>query len=212
MTKGKVNQNCIFNDPWGRFLFVLGYVHKSLTVKMQSFFASSCLLWDMEQTNYRVLMCKEGSTKIVIFFYPEAEVIGIGRWRGRGEEVTRGRLKIVLFWWRVLIYSTLLVILVRGYSAINLFYDGSADIQIWAVLTRSVEFLIFKWSLMPMVLSLDYVFQFDIYLAFNKAIVHWPLRDNSSNLIFFTYSFCYHVTIYSKGHKHNSLWTHDSNF
>ena len=64
----RVYLNWKFNDHWDRVFFLLGHVHIiHIVVKMQYFFSSSSLLWDIDQVNKdKIMITKEVSINIVI--------------------------------------------------------------------------------------------------------------------------------------------------
>ena len=108
---------------------------------MQYFFSFSSLL------KYIVMMTQEGSTKIVNLMTPRGRGFCAKRLEGWG---ARGRgLRLCI----VSIYSKLNAFILRGYKAAFLCHylflfilDGSVDMQIWALLTRSQ---ILRWLLRP---------------------------------------------------------------
>ena len=101
-------------------------------------------------------MTKEGSTKMVNFITIGAGGLVLGR--GYISHYSKYALSSTLS-----IYITLIAIVFRNimllsYATVdfNLFYDGTVDMQIWALLTRSqcIESLILRWPLRPLSLLL----------------------------------------------------------
>ena len=92
------------------------------------------------------MLTKEGSTKIENFTTPRAGVLMLGRGRIShfSEYVLSSTLSIYNTLIAIVLNKWIMVLLSYALAEFYLFYDGTVDVQICALLTRGVKFLILR--------------------------------------------------------------------
>ena len=134
-------------------------------------------------------MTKEGSTKIVNFNTPMAEVLMLGR--GHISNFSEYVLSSILS-----IYSTLIAIVLRDYDAAFRYHSWfsfilwwAVDIEIWALLTRSQckvsDTQVTVKACGPLVLRIDSNIYYYFYQRYMNRQRTWHIDDTKLNRIFF---------------------------